>query len=205
MSASPTLSARLVAQVGDLAFDLQLLASGTLAVIGPNGAGKTTLLSLLLGVHPVKEGRIEVAGIVLLDTASGVDVALEQRKISFVPQDYGLFPHMTVRENVGFALASAEPDLPRRARLERATAMLRDLGVAARAEQYPLTLSGGEKQRVALARALAVNPHDASDARVLAQYIVVLEHGRVTQSGTWQQLVEAPATHFVREFVASAG
>jgi molybdate transport system ATP-binding protein len=220
---------------------LQLEVQGTLAIIGPNGAGKTTLLSLLLGALPVQRGRIVASGAVLLDTKTGVNVAIEQRRIGFVPQDYALFPHLSVRENIEFALGSGQPKLARAARSERARSVLHDLGLSAQAEQRPVTLSGGAKQRVALARALSVNPrallldeplaaldvrarrevraflssylsnlsmpavvvtHDAADARVLARRVAVLEAGRITQIGTWQELVQNPATAFVREFVA---
>lgn len=242
MTTTPILSARVIATLGQLTLDLDLEVRGTLAVIGPNGAGKSTLLSLLLGAYPVQEGRIELAGTLLLDTAAGVHVPLEHRRLGFVPQDYALFPHMSVRKNLEFALESGMSRLSPHARSERALVLLGELGLLAHAERRPHTLSGGERQRVALARALCLSPrallldeplaaldvharrevreflagylgklslptvlvtHDAADARMLAQHIAVLEHGRITQLGGWDDLVKSPATRFVRDFVAS--
>ncbi|WP_437652636.1 ABC transporter ATP-binding protein [Sorangium sp. So ce1182] len=242
-----SLRARVVARVGRLLLDAQIdTGGGTLALVGPNGAGKTSLLSVLLGVLPVERGRVEVGAAVLLDTARGVDVPVEERRIGYVPQDYALFPHLSVRENVEFAVRSAPPRrsvVDRAARAERVDAMLNELGIAAHAGRRTQALSGGEKQRVALARALSVSPrallldeplaaldvhsrrevraflagylralalptivvtHDASDARLLGHRIAVLEAGRVTQTGTWDELAARPASRFVEELVASA-
>ncbi len=159
MSAAESLRARVTARVGRLALDVELdTAPGTLVLVGPNGAGKTTLLSLLLGVMPVDRGRVTVGQTVLLDTATGVDVPVERRGLGYVPQDYALFPHLTVRQNVDFALASATPRPDRATRAAGVEALLADLGLEALADRRPETLSGGEKQRVALARALSVGP-----------------------------------------------
>ncbi|KYF71592.1 molybdenum ABC transporter ATP-binding protein [Sorangium cellulosum] len=238
-----SLRARVVARVGRLLLDAELdTGGGTLALVGPNGAGKTSLLSVLLGVLPVERGRVEVGAAVLLDTACGLDVPVEERRIGYVPQDYALFPHLSVRENVAFAVRSAPPRPRGAARAERVDAMLNELGIAAHAGRRTQALSGGEKQRVALARALSVSPrallldeplaaldvhsrrevraflagylralsiptvvvtHDASDARLLGHRIAVLEAGRVTQTGTWDELAARPASRFVEELVAS--
>ncbi|HTN83481.1 MAG TPA: ABC transporter ATP-binding protein [Sorangium sp.] len=238
-----SLRARVVARVGRLLLDAAIdTGGGTLALVGPNGAGKTSLLSVLLGVLPVERGRVEVGAAVLLDTARGLDVPVEERRIGYVPQDYALFPHLTVRENVAFAVRSAASGRGGAARAERVDAMLNELGVAAHAGRRTQALSGGEKQRVALARALSVSPrallldeplaaldvhsrrevraflagylralsiptvvvtHDASDARLLGHRIAVLEAGRVTQTGTWDELAARPASRFVEELVAS--
>ncbi|WP_437308627.1 ATP-binding cassette domain-containing protein [Sorangium sp. So ce388] len=238
-----SLRARVVARVGRLLLDAEIdTGGGTLALVGPNGAGKTSLLSVLLGVLPVERGRVEVGAAVLLDTARGLDVPVEERRIGYVPQDYALFPHLSVRENVAFAVRSAPPRPRGAARAERVDAMLNELGIAAHAGRRTQALSGGEKQRVALARALSVSPrallldeplaaldvhsrrevraflagylralsiptvvvtHDASDARLLGHRIAVLEAGRVTQTGTWDELAARPASRFVEELVAS--
>lgn len=245
MSAGASLHARVTARVGPLLVDVELdTAPGTLVVVGPNGAGKTSLLSLLLGVLPALRGKVEVGGAVLLDTDAGVDVPLEHRRLGYVPQDYALFSHLTVRGNIEFALASAEPELDRAARGRRIDALLGDLGLAAHGERRTQALSGGEKQRVALARALSIGPrallldeplsaldvhsrrevrtflaahlgklglptvvvtHDAADARALGHRIAVLEEGRITQAGTWEELTARPASPFVDELVASGG
>jgi molybdate transport system ATP-binding protein len=129
-----------------------------LVVIGPSGSGKTALLSMLLGALPVTRGRIEVAGTVLLDTASGINVPLQRRGVAYVPQDYALFPHLTVRENVDFALRCAARELRRSARSAKVDATLREIGLAGYGDRRTQNLSGGERQRVALARALSVSP-----------------------------------------------
>ncbi|MGA9523124.1 MAG: ABC transporter ATP-binding protein [Myxococcaceae bacterium] len=131
---------------------------GPLVVVGPNGAGKTTVLSLLLGALPAERGRVEVGDEVLLDTEGGIDVPLEDRRLGYVPQDLALFPHLSVRENLAFALGSAPVRLSRSDRAQRIDALLHELGLGHCAERKPGTLSGGEKQRVALARALSIEP-----------------------------------------------
>jgi molybdate transport system ATP-binding protein len=153
------LEARLSARVGALRIEAEIaLTAGPLVVIGENGAGKTSLLLLVLGALPVASGWLEVDGTRLLDTARGLDVPVERRRLGYVPQDYALFPHLSVRKNLDFALSSASPSLSRRARRERVDARLEELGVTTLAERAPATLSGGEKQRVALARALITEP-----------------------------------------------
>jgi molybdate transport system ATP-binding protein len=155
-----SLRAQLRARVGSLAIDLDLdTAGGTLVLVGPNGAGKTSLFLLLLGVLPAEQARISVGEVVLCDSGAGLQVPVEQRRLGYVPQDYALFPHLSVRDNVAFAVASTPGahDVARDA--EQVEAALRDLGILALAARMPGTLSGGEKQRVALARALSVRPH----------------------------------------------
>jgi len=237
-----TLTASLTARVGPLVIDVELdTAPGTLVVVGPNGAGKTSLLSLLLGVLPVERARIAIGGTVLSDTEAGLVVPLEERRLGYVPQDYALFPHLTVHENVAFALASRRSDLAPSARDERVRGLLGELGLGERAEHRPETLSGGERQRLALARALSADPrallldeplaaldvhsrdevreflgaylervalptlvvtHDAADARRLGHRIAVLEAGRITQRGTWDEIAASPASPFVERFLA---
>lgn len=152
------LTASIVAQVGRLAIEIDLRTDGgPLVIVGPNGAGKSTLLSLLLGLVPVTRGRIVLGDRVLLDTAEGVNVPVEQRGLGYVPQGYALFPHLSVRQNIAFGLIS-DRRLDRAARSDRAETMLRALSLSSLADRRPDTLSGGEKQRVALARALVVQP-----------------------------------------------
>jgi len=153
------LEARLEAVIGARTIDVALdTGPGTLVLVGPNGAGKTSVLSLLLGRLPATRGRIAIGGTVLLDTDARVLVPTEQRRLGYVPQDYGLFPHLSVAANIGFALASAYPRLGRRARAARVEAALERLDLRSLAERAPARLSGGERQRVALARALSVEP-----------------------------------------------
>lgn len=153
------LHVRVEARVGKLRIDVALdTGPGPLVVIGPNGAGKTSLLSLILGARRVDRGRIAIADTALVDTAHGVDVPLEHRRLGYLPQDYALFPHLCVRDNVDFALAST-PAAPRAAeRAPRVATILKDLALDSYADRDTRSLSGGEKQRVALARALCAEP-----------------------------------------------
>ncbi len=125
-------------------------ASASVAVMGRSGSGKTSLLEALAGLRRGARGRVVVREQVLLDTAAGVDVPPEGRRMGYVPQDSLLFPHLTARENVRFG---ARPG--RGSRVEEAVALLE---LEPLLQRYPATLSGGERQRVALARALATDP-----------------------------------------------
>ena len=108
-----SLRARLAARVGQRVIDVELDTGGqTLAIVGPNGAGKTLLLELILGIVPASSGRIAIGDTLLLDTKAGVNVPVERRRLGYVPQDYGLFPHLTVRQNIAFALSCAIPQRP---------------------------------------------------------------------------------------------
>jgi molybdate transport system ATP-binding protein len=125
----------------------------TVAILGPNGAGKTTLLRALAGLIKVV-GRVELAGEVLEDSATGLRVPTEERHVGLVFQDHVLFPHLNVLDNVAFGLqAQRRPDAKKIARgwLERA-------GLAEKASSMPRELSGGQGQRVALLRTLATEP-----------------------------------------------
>jgi iron(III) transport system ATP-binding protein len=119
------------------------------ALLGPSGCGKTTLLRLVAGFERPDAGTVEVAGRVV--GGNGVWVPPERRRIGMVFQDYALFPHLTVAENVGFGLS-------RRARPGRVPELLRAVGLEGVGGRYPHELSGGQQQRVALARALAPAP-----------------------------------------------
>ncbi|HEU0303519.1 MAG TPA: ABC transporter ATP-binding protein [Gaiellaceae bacterium] len=199
----------------------------TVALVGPSGAGKTTVLRAISGLTRPERGRIELDGAVLFDSAAGVDVPPERRRVGFVFQDYALFPHMTVEQNVRYAGR------------DRAGELLDRLGIAHLAHARPGSLSGGERQRVGLARALARDPevllldeplsaldahtrmtvraelrellegfglpallvtHDYEDAAALATRIGVLVEGRLLQLGTPAELIAAPADPFVASF-----
>jgi molybdate transport system ATP-binding protein len=136
--------------------DLRVDAGETLVLVGENGSGKTTILHMLAGLLDPDGGRIELDGEVLFDRAQGRSVAAFARPIGFVFQDYALFPHLSVFENVAFAMRAQHlSDSATRARTQT---VLDQVGIARLAARKPLTLSGGESQRVALARALAAEP-----------------------------------------------
>ncbi len=122
-----------------------------LALVGPNGSGKTTLLLAILGIHRPQRGRIALDPEVLFDAQQGLHRPTEERRIAYVPQDYGLFPYLSAQQNVEFALRCA-------GQVGSALECLAHFGVAHLARRRPAHLSGGERQRVALARAIATRP-----------------------------------------------
>ena len=121
-------------------------------LLGPSGCGKTTVLRVAAGLEPLQQGRISMGG--QLVAGDGADVAPEDRGIGLVFQDYALFPHLSVADNVAFGLRR----LAGSERQARARAALELVGMADSAKVFPHTLSGGQQQRVALARALAPAP-----------------------------------------------
>jgi len=215
----------------EFALDVQLKVSAgeTVAVLGPNGAGKTTLLRALAGLVPI-DGRVELNGQVLDDSAAGRHIPTERRRVGIVFQDHVLFPHMTVLDNVAFGLPHDSSRIAREW-LDRA-------GLGDRANAMPRELSGGQAQRVALIRTLATEPHlllldeplsaldvtiraevrrelsrqlsgfhgvrilvthDPLEAIALADRLVVLEHGKVVQSGSPAEVTARPRSRFVAD------
>ena len=129
--------------------DLSVGRGEFLALLGPSGCGKTTLLRLVAGFEDPQAGSIELDGRTVV--GQGKWVAPEDRRAGLVFQDYALFPHLSVADNVSFGL-------PRSARSDRVAEVLSLVGLAAEADRFPQELSGGQQQRVALARALAPRP-----------------------------------------------
>ena len=131
------------------------LARGQIGVlVGPSGCGKTSLLRAVAGLEPCAEGRIVMDGRSLSEPASRTHLAPETRRIGMVFQDYALFPHLSVAQNVAFGVHH----LPRAERSTRVQQMLDLVGLGHAAKRAPHQLSGGQQQRVALARALAPQP-----------------------------------------------
>ena len=132
--------------------NLALSPGEVLALVGPSGSGKTTLLRLMAGFEMPDEGRVALEGKTV--AGAGKWVPPEARRLGMVFQDYALFPHMTVVQNVAFGLEA----WARSERQRRARATLEIVRMDHLAERYPAQLSGGEQQRVALARSLAPQP-----------------------------------------------
>lgn len=143
---------------GDFTLDVRVeVAPGeVLAVLGPNGAGKSTLLRALAGLTPLTTGSIQLGEQTLDDAATDTFVLAESRPVGLVFQDYRLFPHLDVRDNVAFAPRSRGAG--RRASRDRAMTWLERLDLTELAARHPHEISGGQAQRVALARALAAEP-----------------------------------------------
>ena len=132
--------------------DLEVAPGEIVCLLGPSGDGKTTLLRLAAGLEPVQRGSVELAGRLVAEP--GREVPPEHRHVGFVFQDYALFPHLSVAENIAFGLRAS----PRGERHWRVMDALARVGLEAYAAAYPHMLSGGQQQRVALARALAPRP-----------------------------------------------
>ncbi len=123
-------------------------------LLGPSGCGKTTLLRIAAGLEPIQRGRVEISGETMSDGSNGVDVPPERRGVGLLFQDYALFPHLTVAENVAFGLSGLAPG-ERRKRIHEALDQVNMLDFT---DSYPHVLSGGQQQRVALARVMAPGP-----------------------------------------------
>ncbi|RXV63205.1 Fe3+/spermidine/putrescine ABC transporter ATP-binding protein [Roseovarius sp. A46] len=130
---------------------LQVLPGQVMCLLGPSGCGKSTTLRMIAGVEMQDSGEIHVDGKLVCDTIFRVPP--ERRRIGLMFQDFALFPHLSVADNVGFGL-----DGPRRARRARVIELLERVHLAHHIDAFPHELSGGEQQRVALARALAPRP-----------------------------------------------
>jgi molybdate transport system ATP-binding protein len=131
-----------------------VVQQGITVLFGPSGSGKTTILRSIAGLVIPDDGRIELGSQVYFDSAAGVNLPIQKRRVGFVFQDYLLFPHLNALQNVGYGIRS----VPSSERRDRARQILKLLGIGDAAERYPRELSGGEQQRVALARALASDP-----------------------------------------------
>ena len=136
--------------VNDLSLALKKGAIGCL--LGPSGCGKTTVLRCIAGFEPISAGQIALNGVVISN--AGFVLPPERRHIGMVFQDYALFPHLTVRANIGFGLHRMQ----KTERAARTQEILKTVGLADVGDKYPHQLSGGQQQRVALARALAPKP-----------------------------------------------
>ncbi|MGI4849800.1 MAG: ABC transporter ATP-binding protein [Janthinobacterium lividum] len=128
-----------------------------LVLFGPSGAGKSQTLKLIAGLSKPDGGHVRLGSSVLFDSSGGIDLTPQQRGLAYLFQDYALFPHLTVCQNIGFALHAGWRNPPRAQRHPQVMAWLGKFHLDAVADQYPEQLSGGQRQRVALARAL-VNP-----------------------------------------------
>ncbi|MCO5156843.1 MAG: ABC transporter ATP-binding protein [Aquamicrobium sp.] len=138
--------------VADVSLDV---ADGEfLAVLGPSGCGKTTLLRLIAGFERPDAGEIAIGGAVV--SGAGVMISPEKRRVGLVFQNYALWPHMTVAQNVGYALKVAK--VAREEAARRVADALALVDLAGFGERYPASLSGGQRQRVALARCLVAAP-----------------------------------------------
>lgn len=162
------------------ACDLRVPAGAIVTLLGPSGTGKSTMLRVLAGFDRPDAGTVEIRGRTVV--GPGVFVPPEQRRVGVVLQDYALFPHMTVRANVGYGLVKGK------GREERVGEILDVVGLTGLGERFPHELSGGQQQRVALARALAPSPD-----------VVILDEPFSNLDDTLRSRVRAEIISIIRE------
>jgi molybdate transport system ATP-binding protein len=132
-------------------------AEGTMVLTGESGAGKTTILNCIAGLMTPESGRISVGGHVLYDQQNKINLVPKDRNIGYVFQQYALFPHMTVWENIVYGINNQPKDKRRELRVY-AHELLKSFGLEYVKNKYPRNISGGEKQRTAFARAVVTKP-----------------------------------------------
>ena len=133
-------------------FSLSIPEKQILAIVGPSGGGKTTLLRMLAGLETIDSGEIYYNG-----ESLAIDELEKRNLLGFVFQDFQLFPHLSVLENLTLSPIKTM-SMDKEVAEKKARGLLEQLGLAGHADAYPFSLSGGQKQRVALARAMMINP-----------------------------------------------
>jgi ABC-type polar amino acid transport system ATPase subunit len=159
--------------------DLEVATGEVLTIIGPSGSGKSTLLRCVNLLEPLNAGRIFFEGEEI--TRKGTDVSSVRQRIGMVFQQFNLFPHLTVMDNLTLA-ARRIRHRPRAEAEQRARALLARVGLTEKAGQHPHQLSGGQQQRVAIARALMMEPHvmlfdevtSALDPELVGEVLIVV-------------------------------
>jgi len=182
--------------------DLEVAAGEVLVIIGPSGSGKSTLLRCVNLLEPIQAGRILFEGAEI--TGRGVDVTAVRQRIGIVFQQFNLFPHLTVMDNLTLA-ARRIRKLPRGEAETRARELLEVVALPEKAAQHPHQLSGGQQQRVAIARALMMSPTvmlfdevtSALDPELVGEVLVVMRD-LARGSGT-TMLVVTHEMHFARD------
>lgn len=129
-----------------------------LVILGPSGAGKSLTLKMIAGIMRPDKGHIRVNGQTFYDSTQRIHLSAQQRNIAYVFQDYALFPHLTVRQNIGFGIVHGLLNPRHKIQHEAVDYWLGALHLQGLADQLPEALSGGQRQRVALARALVTKP-----------------------------------------------
>ncbi|NYT62052.1 ATP-binding cassette domain-containing protein [Alcaligenaceae bacterium] len=133
-------------------------SSSRIALFGPSGSGKTLTVQAIAGLLRPDSGHIAINGVTLYSSERNIWLAPQDRHLAYLQQDYGLFPHLTVAQNIGFGLKKGWFNQRRQALPAAARRWVEAFELEAILHSYPSEISGGQKQRVALARALAVEP-----------------------------------------------
>ncbi|MCR5844632.1 MAG: ABC transporter ATP-binding protein [Oscillospiraceae bacterium] len=136
--------------------NLQILNNSFITLLGPSGCGKTTILRMIAGLETPTEGRITIGGKVVFDSERSINLPPDKRNVGFLFQNYALWPHMTVYQNIAFGLENMKWE--RKKINDRVRELLTMLRIEHYESRYPNELSGGQQQRVAIARTLAPGP-----------------------------------------------
>ncbi len=163
-----------------------------LALFGPSGAGKTLTVQAVAGLMRPDQGRIAINGRVLFDSDKQICLAPAARKVAYLFQDYGLFPHLTVLQNICFGLEKGWRNPGRRNIPDPARLWIDTFELGAIIHSHPAEISGGQKQRVALARALAVEPDILLLDEPLAALHAALRKKLRMELAALQQRLEIP-------------
>jgi len=198
------LNVRVIKQLTSFDLDTEFTSeAGITALFGRSGAGKTTLINAIAGLVRPDAGRIEINGDCLFDSARGVDVPVERRRVGYVFQEGRLFPHLTVHGNLNYGYALAQP-AQRYVELKQVVDLL---GLGHLLERRPANLSGGEKQRVAIGRALLASPR----VLLMDEPLAALDHLRKNEILRYIECLHAEikvpivyVTHAVEEIVRLA-
>jgi molybdate transport system ATP-binding protein len=148
-------------QSGDRRFELEAAFSSQddlTVIFGASGSGKSLTIQAIAGLVAPEQGRIVVGGKILFDSHLGIDLPARKRGVGYLFQDYALFPHLTVRENIAYPLKKAWHLTLSSDEREEVDEIMASFEISHLAESYPAELSGGQKQRVALARAMIKKP-----------------------------------------------
>ncbi len=182
--------------------DLEVKSGEVLTIIGPSGSGKSTLLRCVNLLEPLDSGRIFLEGDEI--TRKGTDVSAVRQRIGMVFQQFNLFPHLTVMDNLTLATRRIRRR-PRAESEQRARTLLARVGLTEKADQHPHQLSGGQQQRVAIARALMMDPHvmlfdevtSALDPELVGEVLIVMRD--LTRDMGMTMLVVTHEMQFARE------
>jgi ABC-type polar amino acid transport system ATPase subunit len=182
--------------------DLEVASGEVLTIIGPSGSGKSTLLRCVNLLEPLDSGRIFLEGDEI--TRKGTDVSAVRQRIGMVFQQFNLFPHLTVMNNLTLATRRIRRR-PRAESEQRARTLLARVGLTEKADQHPHQLSGGQQQRVAIARALMMDPHvmlfdevtSALDPELVGEVLIVMRD--LTRDMGMTMLVVTHEMQFARE------
>jgi len=189
------LDIRATLRSGKRRFDMHVQCTSSsqrIAMYGPSGAGKSMTLKAIAGLFTPEAGHIRLNGRTLFDSAAGINLPPQQRNVAYLFQDYALFPHLTVRQNVGFGLSRGWFNPRAREKLQKVEHWLDAFHLQELAHQFPDELSGGQRQRVALARALVAEPNALLLDEPFAALDPALRVKMRLELSQWQQRLDVP-------------